>query len=121
MGLFDRLRGGSRILTPAAAAAGARDGELLLVDVRDAAEFRAGHAEGALHVPLEQVGAKLDQLRRDGRTVAFVCRSGMRSAVATRTAMAAGLEAQNVRGGMLAWERAGLPVTTGSGRKRRRL
>lgn len=121
MGLFDRLRGGSRILTPAAAAAGARAGELLLVDVRDAAEFRSGHADGALHVPLEQVGAKLDQLRRDGRAIAFVCRSGMRSAVATRTAQAAGLEAQNVRGGMLAWERAGLPVTTGSGRKRRRL
>jgi len=44
-------------------------------------------------------------LRQDGRSVAFVCRSGMRSAMASRTARAAGLVAHNVRGGMLAWDR----------------
>lgn len=111
MGLLDRFRR-SAPMTPAAAAAGVSAGDLLLVDVRDAAEFREGHAPGALHLPLGQVGAELDRLRGDGRPVAFVCRSGMRSAIATRTAQTAGIEASNVRGGMLAWRRDGLPVTS---------
>ena len=111
MGLLDRFRR-SAPLTPAAAAAGVSAGDLLLVDVRDAAEFREGHAPGALHVPLGRVGAELERLRSDGRPVAFVCRSGMRSAMATRTAQAAGLQASNIRGGMLAWQRDGLPVKT---------
>jgi rhodanese-related sulfurtransferase len=46
-----------------------------------------------------------------GNTVAFVCRSGARSARATRAAAKAGLDAVNVSGGVIAWTRAGLPLT----------
>ena len=117
MGFLSRLTG-SKSLTPAAAAAGAADGSLVLVDVRDAGEFRAGHAPDARHIPLAHLAAGLDRLSRENRPVAFICRSGARSARATRQARAAGIDARNVRGGMIAWDRAGLHTRTGSPRGR---
>lgn len=119
MGLLSRLTG-SNSLTPAAAAAGAADASLVLVDVREAGEFTAGHAPDARHVALGQLAASLDKLRGEDRPVAFICRSGARSARATRQARAAGIDAHNVRGGMIAWDRAGLPTTTGGASRRRR-
>ena len=44
------------------------------------------------------------------RQVAFLCHSGARSSRATAIAIKAGYDAVNVRGGMIAWNRAGLPV-----------
>lgn len=116
MGFLSRLTG-SRSLTPAAAAAGAADASLLLVDVREDSEFTAGHAPDARHIALGQLAASLDRLRGEGRPVAFICRSGARSARATRQAHAAGIDARNVRGGMIAWSRAGLPTNAGPKRK----
>lgn len=82
----------------------------LLVDVREPNEWTAGHAPGARHLPLGQVMLHLGRLPRDC-DVLFICRSGNRSAVATELARRAGLtRAFNVRGGMIAWTRAGLPV-----------
>ncbi len=119
MGFLSRLTG-SGSLTPAAAAAGAADSSLVLVDVRETGEFTAGHAPDARHIALGQLSTALDTLRGEGRPIAFICRSGARSARATRQARAAGIDARNVRGGMIAWDRAGLPTTTGGASRRRR-
>jgi len=67
--------------------------------------------KGAVHIPLDQLSTRLDELDRD-RPVAFMCRSGSRSAIATRTASKAGLDAANVKGGLIAWQRAGLPINS---------
>jgi rhodanese-related sulfurtransferase len=88
-------------------------GEIILVDVREPSEWRGGHARQARHVPLATVRHQLDLLARHGKPVAFVCRSGHRSAQACRAARAHGIKALNVRGGMPAWARAGLPVAAG--------
>ncbi|MBJ7328378.1 MAG: rhodanese-like domain-containing protein [Solirubrobacteraceae bacterium] len=109
MRFLSSLRGADS-LTPAAAAAGVAEGTLVLVDVREDGEFRSGHAPGARHIALGRLAATLDELAADGRPVAFVCRSGARSGVAARQAAAAGIEAHNVRGGMAAWQHAGLAV-----------
>jgi rhodanese-related sulfurtransferase len=101
----------SKSLTPAEAAAAHERGELLLVDVREAGELAEARVRGAIHIPLRQLGARLREL--DGRPVAFLCRSGARSALATRTACRAGVKAANVRGGVVAWSRAGLPLSSG--------
>ncbi|HYF28330.1 MAG TPA: rhodanese-like domain-containing protein [Baekduia sp.] len=119
MGLLDRLRRSSA-MTPSDAAAALDAGQLVLVDVREAGEYRAGHAPGSLHVPLDQVGSSLDRVGASGKEIAFVCRSGARSAMATGLAVRAGLPARNVKGGMLAWQRAGLPVEAGKARNGRR-
>lgn len=109
---LSRLVGGPG-LDPVAAARGAADGSLLLVDVREADEFATVRGVGAEHVPLSSLGGQVERLAAAGRPVAFVCRSGSRSAMATQMARRAGIEAHNVSGGMIAWERQGLPVTRG--------
>ncbi|HJL16363.1 MAG TPA: rhodanese-like domain-containing protein [Sandaracinaceae bacterium LLY-WYZ-13_1] len=53
----------------------------VLIDVRTAAEFGGGHAEGARNVPLQALARRLDELPVD-RPVVVYCRSGGRSATA---------------------------------------
>ncbi len=105
--LFSR----SKSLTPSDAAAALARGELQLIDVREPSELNQVRVKGARHIPLGQLPAKLAELDRD-RPVAFLCRSGSRSAIATRSATKAGLNAANVTGGITAWTRAGLPTSS---------
>jgi len=97
-------------ITPEQAAAGVANRELMLVDVRQPAELRSGRVRGAVNIPLTQLRGRLDELEH-GRQVAFLCHSGARSSRATGIAIKAGYDAVNVRGGLIAWNRAGLPVT----------
>lgn len=110
MGLFRRLPE-----TDPRAAAQRLDGGALLLDVREDQEWSAGRAPDAVHVPLGALPARVGELPRD-REVVVVCRSGRRSALATRQLVAAGIDARNLVGGMQAWARAGLPVVDGRGR-----
>jgi rhodanese-related sulfurtransferase len=105
--LFSR----SKSLTPSHAAAALARGELQLIDVRETSELSEARVKGARHIPLAQLPAKLGELDSD-RPVAFLCRSGSRSAIATRSATNAGLAAANVKGGITAWTRAGLPTSS---------
>jgi rhodanese-related sulfurtransferase len=102
-------------MTPAEAAAALRRGELELVDVRGPAEVAEARVEGARHMPLVELAGRLGELDR-GRPVAFLCRSGNRSAMAVRTAARAGYDARNVKGGIVAWARDGLPLTSDAAR-----
>lgn len=80
----------------------------VLVDVREPGEWKRGHAVGAVHIPLGSLGERLSELP-EGELL-FVCQSGGRSSDATSLARSRGLDAKNVRGGMFAWSRAGLPI-----------
>jgi len=100
----------TRSMTPAQAAAALRGDGIVLVDVREPAELRGGRIDGARNIPLGQLPDRLGELDR-GRRIAFVCQSGARSGRATRAAAKAGLDAVNVSGGVMAWARAGLPLT----------
>lgn len=111
--MLSRLFRGSPRIDATEAARRLAAGELVLVDVRETAEWRSGHAHGARHVPLSGLGRHLEELATHGKPVAFVCRSGHRSTAACAAARRRGIEVVNVRGGMSAWLRAGLPVTRG--------
>lgn len=95
-------------------AAAADRAEVLLLDVREPDEWGAGHAPGAVHVPLHEVPARLAELGVD-RPVDVVCHLGGRSAQAAAYLLQQGVRARNVVGGMDAWEQAGLPVVTDDG------
>jgi rhodanese-related sulfurtransferase len=92
------------------ALAGQQAGRLILVDVREDAERSRGFAPGSRHLPLGQLKQRVGELPTD-RPVAFICQSGRRSAMAATAARRAGLDAHNVAGGMIAWERHGLETT----------
>lgn len=99
-------------VSPQAAANLPEKGAVLL-DVREADEWAAGHAPAAVHVPLAGVSEAVGRFA--GREVVTVCRSGARSAKAAETLARAGIEVRNVAGGMTAWAAAGLPVTRDDG------
>jgi len=86
-----------------------------LLDVRQPEEYQAGHIAGAALIPLDQLDSRLDELPQ-GREIVCVCRSGSRSGTAVRRLKSAGFTALNLSGGMIAWQRAGLPVKKGKAR-----
>ena len=98
-------------MSPRDAVAGVRAGTLHLVDVREDEE-RRDLAPGvpSQHLPLGDLPARLSDVP-SGSPLAFVCRSGRRSAEATELASAAGLDARNVTGGMVAWTEDQLPTS----------
>jgi rhodanese-related sulfurtransferase len=83
------------------------DGNVLVIDVRQSAEWRGGHIRGSLDLPLTQLASGLYRLPNEKAIVA-VCASGHRSALAARTLKRAGYQAENLKGGMRSWTRAGL-------------
>lgn len=85
----------------------------VLLDVREDDEWVAGHAPGAVQVPLASVSDAAS--RFGGQQVVTVCRSGARSAEAAKVLAAAGIEVRNVVGGMSSWVAAGLPVVRDDG------
>lgn len=90
------------------------EGGAWLLDVREPAEWDAGHSPLAVWIPLGELGARLDEVPSD-RTVAVVCRSGGRSAAATEALRGTGIDAVNVAGGMKSWAVEGLPVVAADG------
>lgn len=84
---------------------------VVVLDVREAHEWAAGHIDGATHIPLGDLPARVGELDPTQRTL-VVCHLGGRSARATHWLQAQGHDASNVEGGMEAWESAGLPVVS---------
>jgi rhodanese-related sulfurtransferase len=85
---------------------------VVVVDVREPDEFKAGHIEGAVNVPIRTLAESLDQLPTDkAAPIAVVCKSGIRAAYGTMTLKILGYNSvKDVAGGMLAWEKDGLPI-----------
>ncbi len=95
-----------------------RRADFHLLDVRQDDEWAAGHIEGAQHIPLPQLAARLGELPKE-RTIVAVCRSGGRSEAAVRGLRRLGYEAENLEGGVNAWDRAKLPLVDESGARGR--
>lgn len=70
----------------------------IVVDVRDPDEYAAGHIEGAINVPLNQLRRRLSELPRD-REIWVNCGVGQRSYYAQRLLLQHGFQARNLSGG----------------------
>jgi len=88
--------------------------DALVLDVREDKEYVAGHIPKAKHIPLGQLDKRIQELEKfKGKPILVTCRSGHRSARACGMLKKAGFETvYNQAGGIIAWERANLPVTT---------
>jgi rhodanese-related sulfurtransferase len=78
-----------------------------LVDVRTDEEWVTGRIPGSLHVPMDQVVARIDEV---GDQVLVVCAVGGRSARVTQYLRSQGREALNVEGGVHGWAAGGGPI-----------
>ncbi|GGO13203.1 sulfurtransferase [Microbispora rosea subsp. aerata] len=85
-----------------------------LLDVRENEEWVAGHAPGAVHIPLGELQARVDEVPHD-RPVYVICRVGGRSAHAAMWLNHIGRDAVNVDGGMRSWAAAGRPMVSETG------
>ncbi len=83
--------------------------DAVLLDVREDDEWAAGHAPGAVHVPMTQLAQRLGDIP-DGGPLYVICRSGGRSARVTAYLNQQGWDSVNVSGGMGGWARAGRPM-----------
>ncbi|TLG73726.1 rhodanese-like domain-containing protein [Methylocystis sp. B8] len=90
-------------------------GRVLLVDVREADEYAAGHIAGALFNPLSKFDPSKLPVPGEGQQVVIYCRSGKRSVSAMEQARLLGRRDANTHfgGGILAWLNAGNPVVQG--------
>ena len=92
--------------------------DAVLLDVREPAEWTAGHAPNAVHIPLGQLPDRLGELPALPGALPVVCRSGVRSAQADAYLVDHGIGATIVAGGKEAWEEAGRALVSESGHPR---
>lgn len=85
--------------------------DVVIIDVREPVEWREGHLEGALHLPMLEAAGRLDEIPRE-RPKAVLCAGGLRSSTVISALKRHGIAHwYNVTGGMTAWLKAGHPVT----------
>ena len=84
----------------------------LVLDVRDAASYAAGHILGAKNLPLAELEKRIDELdKHKKRPVIVMCEIGNSSTRAVRVLKSRGFErAFNLTGGFRAWLQGSLPV-----------
>ena len=88
-----------------------REGAVRVVDVRRPGEWQSGHIATALHLPLNDLAEKADDLSRE-EPLAVVCAGGFRSSIGTSLLERQGFHRiTNVVGGMAAWRAANLEVS----------
>ena len=91
----------------------AREGSVLVIDVRPAEEYRAGHIPGALSLPLEQLARRIRELPARKEIVAY-CRGPycLMAFAAVEKLRAKGRRARRLADGLPEWRAAGFPVET---------
>jgi rhodanese-related sulfurtransferase len=109
-------RDGLEAIDRAELAARLRRGDLILLDVRPEAEFRAGHIRGARSVPIGELRRALRTLPTDTEVVAY-CRGPycVYADDAVRELRRRGYRAFRLEDGFPEWQRAGLPMAVGEG------
>jgi rhodanese-related sulfurtransferase len=95
-------------IPPSGVEAKVADGWMLL-DVRTDDEWSGGRIPGSVHIPMDQLMARLDEV--DDQVVC-ICAVGSRSARVADYLNGQGREAVNLDGGIYAWAAAGLPIET---------
>ncbi len=81
--------------------------EDILLDVRDPSEIEKGIIPGALHIPLNELRSRLNEIPREKRVIVY-CQSGQRSYYACRILMQNGYTCRNLSGAYKTWSQRGV-------------
>lgn len=105
----DLIRSTERLSPERAAERLASSSPPVIVDVRTPAERQKSHIAGSIHIPLNHLADRLDQIPAN-RPVLVYCAGGYRSSIAASLLQGAGRDVGEIAGGITAWEAAGLPL-----------
>ena len=94
MGIFDALFGKSTNNVAEYQEKGA-----VILDVRSPGEYQGGHIKNAIHIPVQELGNRINEIKKLNKPVIAYCASGMRSSSATSLLKSKGIDAIN-GGGM---------------------
>ena len=88
--------------------------EVLILDVRTAGEFSAGHIPGAINIPHLQLPSRLTEVQAHrAKEVVVYCEAGGRAGIAEHALREAGFaNVRHLQGDMAAWRRTTLPMVT---------
>lgn len=82
-----------------------KDDNYRFLDVRTESEFLSGHIENSIHIPLQELPSRLDEIEQlKQKDIIVYCRSGARSGKATNILIKNNFKVQNLSGGILDWE-----------------
>jgi len=95
------------------------NGGALMLDVREPAEYEAGHIIDARSIPAKEVAGKADSLKRyKEKPVVIYCETGFASAAAAKALKTLGFtKVATLRGGLKSWRQDNLPLVKGAGKK----
>jgi rhodanese-related sulfurtransferase len=115
--LRQRARGTS-LIAPNDAVRLANSGAVIL-DVRNAGEYQAGHIIDARHIPASELASRAESLKKyKEKPVLIYCDNGFASAAAARALKALGFtQVVTLRGGLQTWRQENLPLVKGESKK----
>lgn len=86
-------------------------GSAVVLDIRDAAEFKEGHIVDALHIPHAKINDRITELdAHKSKTIILADKMGQHAGMAGRALRAKGFEVNRLQGGMSEWQNNNLPV-----------
>jgi len=87
--------------------------EAIIIDIRSMADYNKGHILNAINIPANSLKTQLNLIQKyKNKPLIVVCRSGAQSSMACKQLHESDFsEVYNLRGGLLAWEGANMPVT----------
>ena len=89
--------------------------QTVVVDVRRDDEWVTGHVSGAIHIPIDDLPDRIEEVPRD-KKVLFICAAGVRSGLACEVAASMGFDSDNlynIEDGTPSWIQANLPTSRG--------
>lgn len=111
--IFNLSLGDKDAVEPTAATVLINNKEAVVVDVRPASDFNKGHIINAINIPSSGFSSQMSVLNKHkDKPIIVSCRSGAQSSSACQQLRKAGFEEVfNLKGGILAWQSANLPIT----------
>jgi rhodanese-related sulfurtransferase len=90
-----------------------RDGNSVIIDVCEPAEFNKGHIPNAVNYPVKSLeGSNKNLMKLKNKTVILACATGSRSSKAAKILKTLGFENLHVlKGGMMSWNKENLPIS----------
>jgi len=111
--IYNLLQGNKGSVDPLGATDLINHQDAVVVDVRPAADYQKGHIINAVNIPSNGFANQINSLNKHkDKPIVVSCRSGSQSQAACQQLRKAGFEKVfNLRGGILAWQSASLPIT----------